>query len=865
MLRFVKKDAGKTRVFSPIYPGGIIGMSSHEKIELMAPVGSIEALRAAVQNGADAIYLGGKMFSARQYAQNFDLDELKEAVRYAHLYGVKVYLAVNTLIENEEFKEVLKYAYDLYSIDVDAIIIQDLGVAYALHKVLPEIEIHASTQMTIHNSAGVRFLEKNGFDRVVLAREVSLENIKLIGKKSKMPLETFVHGALCVSYSGQCLMSSMIGGRSGNRGRCAQPCRLPYTLIDSKGNEIKAGHLLSSKDLKMIEHIPALIDAGVVALKVEGRMKRPEYVATVIRNYRQTLDNLDKMVSEHTQKELLQIFNRDFTTGYYFEKPGPQLMSYQRPNNRGLRIGRVVSFNPTTSEVTVRLEGPLQVGDGYEIWVTKGGRIGGEVKELLKGKKYVSRTEQGEVVFKINEGLPKTGDRVFKTMDIELMKQARETIESQYYHKYPLDFKIHINLGEPVYLEAQDDENKATATSTYIVEKAQKHPVSRETIEKQLQRLGNTIFGLRELVIESQEGMMVPVSELNALRRQVVEKLEAERLKKTSPHAQNRIVAEQEFNKRCDNFYIAINKGKQEQRKHQISVVVGDMPSLKAALEAGSKIIYFGGEKLRRKKGVAPEEFEKAVKACHAAKAQAILMIPRLYQEELAEHVKKYCLKGYEAGVDGYLASNLGAIQLAQELGLHGVRGDYTLNVLNDVTIRALREWGLEHITVSSELTFEQIRAIKSGGNSLEAVVHGDLPLMITEHCLLGNILGTGHREKGCPLPCHKDSYKLKDKMNYKFPIESDENCRMHIFNSKTLCLLDKLPHFLSTGIGTFRIEARKEDHKWVEKVVGVYSQEIMRCAAMGENYSPLEENQKTLQSLAPSGFTTGHYFRGVE
>ncbi len=839
--------------------------SSNEKIELMAPVGSTEALRAAVQNGADAVYLGGKMFSARQYAQNFALGELAEAVRYCHLYGVKVYLAVNTLIENEEFPQLLKYAYDLYSIDVDAIIIQDLGVAYALHKVLPEVEIHASTQMTIHNSAGVRYIEKMGFARVVLAREVSLENIKLIGEKSSLPLETFVHGALCVSYSGQCLMSSMIGGRSGNRGRCAQPCRLSYTLVDSKGKEVEAGHLLSPKDLKMVEHIPELIDAGVVALKVEGRMKRPEYVATVIRNYRQALDNLNKTVPEYTQKELLQIFNRDFTTGYYFEKPGPQLMSYQRPNNRGLRIGRVVKFNPPTNEVTVRLEEPLQVGDGYEIWVTKGGRIVGEIKGLVKGKKFVSVAEQGEVVFKIKEGSPRTGDRVFKTMDIALMKRAHETIEPQYYRKYPLDFKINIKLGQPVYLEAQDgDGYKAAATGSYLVEQAQKHPISRDTIEKQLQRLGNTVFYLRELEIDSQEGMMVPVSELNTLRRQIVEQLEKARLQDTSPSANQQVVSTAEFKHRCEDLFNTRDSGKQEQGKRQISVVVGDMLSLHRALQSGGKIIYFGGEKLRRKKGIGPEEFKEAAKACHAAKAQAILMIPRLYHETLAEDVKSYCLKGLEAGVDGFLVSNLSGIQLAEELGLPGLRGDYTLNVFNNFTIKALSEGGLESITLSPELTFEQIKKM-STNSKLEAVIHGDLPLMTTEHCLLGNVLGTGHREKGCPMPCLKDAYKLKDRMNYRFPIESDEYCRMHIFNSKTLCLLDKLPYLLSTGITNFRIEARKEDHKWVEKVVGVYAQEITRCALMEENYIPLEENQKVLKNLAPAGFTTGHYFRGVE
>jgi len=291
-----------------------------KKIELLAPAGDIEALKAAVENGADAIYIGGSMFSARQYANNFMEKELLEAVSYAHSRSVKIYVAVNTLVANEEINALVNYLYSLAKAQVDALIVQDLGVANLINNVLPQMELHASTQMAIHNSQGVNFLEEMGFKRCVLAREVSFENIHLIKESSSLELETFIHGALCVAYSGQCLMSSMIGGRSGNRGRCAQPCRMKYTLVNNKGKKIldanKTGeHLLSPKDLKMIDHIPELVEAGIASLKIEGRMKRPEYVATVVRNYRKAIDQYytdptNFKVSEDMHKELEQ--NRSY-------------------------------------------------------------------------------------------------------------------------------------------------------------------------------------------------------------------------------------------------------------------------------------------------------------------------------------------------------------------------------------------------------------------------------------------------------------------------------------------------------------------------------------------------------------------------
>lgn len=857
------------------------------KMELLAPAGSSEALRAAVQNGADAVYFGGKDFNARQYADNFSLEAIRDFVRYAHLRGVRVYVTLNTLLTNAELPALTDYVYALSQCQVDALIVQDLGVAEFIKTVLPEMELHASTQMTIHNSPGVRFLQERGFSRAILAREVSLANITRIRAKAGLPLEVFVHGALCVCYSGQCLMSSMIGGRSGNRGRCAQPCRLEYSMVDGAGNEIKAegAHLLSPRDLKMIENIPLLVRANVSSLKVEGRMKRPEYVATVIRNYRHALDEFyadpDKFaVTVEAQKELAQIFNRDFTTGYFLEKPGPHLMSYQRPNNRGIKVGRVVHFDPRTSIVTVHLEEPLAVGDGYVIWVTKGGRLAGEIKSLRKGKATVSRAEEGEVSFTVQGGRPSVGDRVFKTLDYALMEKATSTYASvRNEKKEPIDFTLEITEGRPIHLVVRDRHgNSAEVFGQFIVEKAQKHPISSEETERQLQRLGDTSFCLGEVDLQLAPGLMVPLSELNSVRREAVSKLEELKLDKYAKP----VVDLNEYRARVDEVFsrVLTRSNRSEELmfvrpKAQLSVQVGDMPSLEAALEGGADIVYFGGDRLRRKKGIGPSEFALAVEKCHGRGASAVLVLPRIMHEDEVDRVADYCLKGQEAGADGFLAGNPGSIQLAKELGLNGIRADYSLNIFNNLTVEHLAESGAEGVTLSPELTLPQLREFGSSGNTsplFECFVHGSLPLMITEHCLIGNILGKGHCERGCPFPCRKQAYGLKDRLNLVFPLESDEHCRMLIFNSKVLNMLEHLPELVGAGISVLRIEARREEPYWVKKVTQVYRRELDRVkkdaeknTEQGGKYLPLPESMEILQSLSPAGFTKGHYFRGVE
>jgi putative protease len=337
----------------------------NNEIELLAPVGSVDSLKAAVQNGANAVYLGGKNFNARQYASNFAYDEILEAVVYAHLRDVKVYITLNILLDESELSDAIDYVRYLRKIGVDAIIVQDVGFASIIREVFPDMEIHASTQMTVNNIYGIEHLEKMGFKRAVLAREVPLNELKSISSKTDMELEVFVHGALCFSYSGQCLMSSFIGGRSGNRGTCAQPCRMPYTPVDEKGNSLldfDKLHLLSTRDLNTIEEINELVLSGVKSFKVEGRMKRPEYVATVISAYRKAIDFGIESISTEEKNDIETIFNRGFTKGLTFNDFGRDFVNVDRPDNRGRVIGKITDTDKRG--ISIKFNEDASAGDG---------------------------------------------------------------------------------------------------------------------------------------------------------------------------------------------------------------------------------------------------------------------------------------------------------------------------------------------------------------------------------------------------------------------------------------------------------------------------------------------------------------------
>lgn len=405
--------------------------------ELLSPAGNFEAVIAAVENGADAIYLGLKNFNARRQAENFDFGELGEAVDYAHSKGVKVYLAFNILIKNSELQEALENVVKAYHLGVDAVMLQDFGLSYLLRKHYPEVPLHASTQMNVHNLSQLKFLEKMGFRRVILSRELSLSEISFLCKNTYLEVEVFIHGALCFSYSGQCLFSSLVGGRSGNRGLCTQPCRLSYELWSEKGKEETLGpYLLSTSELMTLSKLKDLWGAGVRAFKIEGRMRSPEYVAAATRVYRQVLNKLKKgerenLLSLKQKIEILEeVFNRGFNCAYLEGKSGNELMSYNRPNHRGVFLGRVTFVNQYTGEVGLRLRKSLSVGDEVEFWVKKGGRVALKVERIKVGREEKTKALEGEraVLFPTaGRHRIRVGDRVFRKHNAFLMKEIRKS------------------------------------------------------------------------------------------------------------------------------------------------------------------------------------------------------------------------------------------------------------------------------------------------------------------------------------------------------------------------------------------------------------------------------------------------------
>ena len=513
------------------------------KAELLVPVGNQDALKAAVLSGADAIYLGGQKFNARGRADNFNNEQLIEAIRYAHLYGVKVYVTFNTLIKQKELSEARDFAEFLYHNHCDAVIVQDLGLAAMIKKYFPQLELHASTQMTIHNLEGVKMLEDLGFKRVVLARELTLEEIEYIAQNTSLELETFIHGALCVCYSGQCLMSSILGGRSGNRGLCAQPCRLPYRLekegVEGSYRDVKKGYLLSTRDLATYSFLDKLIKVGVKSFKVEGRLKRPEYIGVVTGIYRKILDNIYQgsipAYSPEDEESLLQIFNRGgFCSGYYFGTNNKQLTSVDRPDHWGIRIGKVVAVR--NNWIDVELESSLEVGDGIRFINSQSGEWGQEVTRMKDScGRELSRAIPGTVVSIKRILKHKTlhpGAQVWRISQKSQLEQASAQFNSKYAKKIPVSIRGVFKVGQVPLIEMEDLKGvKGIAIGQQKVEAARRAPLSREDIEKQIDRLGNTPFEIERIDIDMDDRVFVPLSLINELRRSAVSDLMDNRIK----------------------------------------------------------------------------------------------------------------------------------------------------------------------------------------------------------------------------------------------------------------------------------------------------------------------------------------------
>ena len=825
-------------------------------IELLAPAGSMEALKAAVESGADAVYLSGKMFGARAYANNFDENGLKEAIEFAHLRNVKIHVTVNTLVDNAEVAELTEYLRYLYEAGADAVLVQDLGVARIARAVVPDLPLHASTQMTVNNLAGVLALQELGFTRVVLAREVTLKDIRHICRNCNVEIEVFAHGALCVCYSGQCLMSSMIGGRSGNRGRCAQPCRLPYTLVDKNGQNVltDAGqYLLSPRDMNTIELIPDLIEAGVVSLKLEGRMKKPEYVAVVVNSYRQKIDAYYQRtdLTENVQKNLSQIFNRDFTTAYLEKKQGKFMMSDKRPNNRGRLIGRVMRYDDKARLAVIKLTENVAVGDTIDFWVKVGGRVSTNISKIFIKNKDVTEAAGGMEVAIPVQGRVHPHDRVFKVFDVRLMQKARTFFTSGApVRRIGIDIKAIAKLGEPFYLEAVDENGySAQVQSDFIVEKALKRAMDRQAVEKQMNRLGTTIYELRRLDCIIDDNVIVPMSVMNDARRILVEKLMTLRLK-----AYERPQSVVRDNAVWQKDFILNNE---EIKKPELVVAADTLEKVRSAADSGADIVLFGGDSYQHEY-ISPDMYRQAVQICQERRCKIAFGTPRIMRDNEQTAFTKWLEHIQDLPIEAIYAHSLAQMYLIRKAGNIPIWADYSFNTYNDATINFLADYNIQGATVSPELNFKQIKTLANASPlPLECLVHGNMELMVSEYCVLGSFMG--NLDKGsCTKPCEKNKYWLCDRKNEKFPIVTDQFCHMHLLNGKELNMLAHLPEFTVSRIERVRIDGRYMTNKELAKFTKLYKEVLIEgknhVALMPENIAKYETN-----------ITRGHYFRGVE
>ena len=807
-------------------------------MELLAPAGTMENFMAALESGADAIYLGGKVFNARAHAANFGIDELREAVRLAHILDVSVYVTVNILIGDTELKDLEQYIKDLDSIGVDAIIVQDLAVAEIAKRVAPNIHLHGSTQMTAATLDAVRFYESLGFTRVVLARELSLKEIQHICKHCKAEIEVFVHGALCVCYSGQCLMSSFIGGRSGNRGACAQPCRLPYELLDSKGESVLPKHeayLLSPKDLNYSEHMNELVAAGVTSFKVEGRMKKVSYVRQVIGTYREILD--EASIHENQRKALASGFNRGFSTAYLEDTVGRQMMTVVAPNHQGKPIGESYTKK---GEVYLSLTEPIEQGSLVKILQSNGSVT-----------YYTVDDEWTRVSDTLYKGRPAEGLAVGQLYLASTPKNTKSRGLQEFTRKY--DMSVYLSVGsngETNYTELTailDSGLSVTVTNEYVPAIANKVPTSLEKVTEQLGRLGNTLFRLSYVDIPDGPYMW-PASVLNALRRDAVTALETALI---THHVESwqalQVTGDVDYDFKAQHEL-------PYDTCPMISARVDEIEGVKAAISGGAQKIVFGGDRLSRTP-YALSIYDEVARLCAQSDVICTFATPRVVKDDEVEAYKHTLEAIVQAHPDSISIHVPQALLWLRELGYTGaIEADTGLNIFNTPTLHFWEQLHISCVNPSQELTLKQITELaKHSHVPIETMIHGYTEMMISEYCAIASFVGTGSKVN-CPMPCVKESYSLKDRKGEIFPIRTDPYCRMHIMNSHEMDMRAYVPMLLQKGVSILRVDGRHMKPSYVKDIVSQY---------VGIATGTMEAPPKKIDSQGES-ITRGHYFRGI-
>lgn len=790
--------------------------------QLLAPAGNWECAKAAIENGADAIYFGLERFNARMRAENFTEADLPELMSWLHQRGVKGYVTLNTLVFTQELPAAEQYLRSMILAGVDAAIVQDVGICKLIRHLSPDFPIHASTQMTVTSAAGVEFAHDLGCNLVVLARECSLKEINKIqqqlgDRQVSIPLEVFVHGALCVAYSGQCLTSESLGGRSANRGECAQACRMPYELIvdDALYNLGDRQYLLSPQDLAGLNVLPDIIKSGVSCLKIEGRLKTPEYVASVTRVYRSALDkivaDLEPQVESDTYN-LEMAFSRGLSTGWFEGIDNQALVHARFGKKRGVYLGEVTRVYPDREAITINPIAPIKPGDGivFDCGHPEDREEGGRVYEVFKG----SNNSETMLAFgrgAVNFRQVYIGDKVWKTSDPELDKQVRQTYAGDVpQFQRPIDLEIHGAVNQPLTTIARDEMGHTIqVTSEILLVPAQTQPLTTEKLISQLGRLGNTPFCLGNLTNAIDGDLMIPVSALNHLRRELVTKL-------TELRSQPKQWQLSPINKLSD---LLPQVGQNVLQPPQLHILVRKLDQITAAIESGSSLIYCELED--------PRKYREAVALVRAARntktnpPQIFVAPPRITKSGenwILEQVRS-------SDADGYLIRNYDHLEFFKT---ERCIGDFALNVANPLSVEHFyQNYTLERLTASYDLNIDQLTALirNCPRDWFEVTVHQHMPMFHMEHCVFCAFLSEGTDYTNCGRPCDEHHVKLRDRVGTEHILQADAGCRNTVFNGVAQTGAEYIHRLVELGVYNFRLEFVDETPAQVSQTIASYQQ----------------------------------------
>lgn len=827
--------------------------------ELLAPAGDWDCLTAAVENGADAVYFGLESgFNARARATNFQLNDLDRIVDFLHRRCVKGYVTLNTLAFSDELSRMEDALRQLATAGIDAVLIQDIGVARLAREVCPDLEIHASTQMTLSSAECIDAVKDLGIQRVVLPRELSIKEIRKIADNTTMPLEVFVHGALCVAYSGQCLTSESLGGRSANRGQCAQACRLPYELV-CDGEDIDLGrqkYLLSPQDLAAYDLIPELLDAGVCSLKIEGRLKTPEYVANTVQHYRSVLDaaiqGRRETFAGKQIDDLEMSFSRGFSPGWLNGCDHKMLVPAVSCAKRGVLLGQVISVLP--EGVAVRLQREIKAGDGivFEADREHSQEQGGRVYEVWKDDLRCSHAvADGEVTLVFGNNLIDfkqlaVGQSIWKTDDPALNKRLKASYQSvDTKRRVPLRIQISVAVGNPIKLSAfADNAAVVELQSEHIVEEARKHPVTLEVLQQQFGRLGATVYQLDDLTADISGNPMVPLSVLGVLRRQLVETLASTGVGATREVSQLPVLAKmqaglQERHQPESSAKLELNLlcRTLSQLDTLLDVVQGQQSIVHAAgghVDFVHERIYVDFADIR--------EYSEAVKK---GRERGVLVYPATPRIQKPGELGLFRLMSKQAP-EGVLVRNLAGLQYFQQLQIPTVV-DFSLNVTNELTAEWLDAKGAQRLTPSYDLNRDQlldlVRVIPS--DWLEVVVHQHMPMFHMEHCVFCSVLSPGTNKTNCGRPCDFHEVKLRDRIGKEHLLTADVGCRNTLYNATAQSAAEVIPVLQQSGVRSFRLEFLSDDHSDLVNTVNLYRQLLAGKIAPSEVWQQLQASNR--------------------